>query len=454
MAAPALEYAYRYPFASSVEALPRGRRLRLATCGGAEEHPYFFQGRLRYPDRTADLLRSLMEIVHARFHLPGVVVRRLADPVVTSSEGALRFEGFSSCASAYARVDLLPDSLAGEVMGRGTTNVDFNPPMRAALARLRGSDDVSLAVGGDRVELSREADKIVERKVALPLRWLKGFVEVQAYQARMRCRHEVSGAEAHRFLRGLPRTRVKQAWLAPAERGLRLSQHGSPGSVRVAAVERLRTLENLARHSRALRVYTDDLSGASAWELALEGSHFHLVLSPEAWRGFSGEGQALQDLAAKRSLRILPRVQAALRWDATIDHSAVARKLNVDAEVVTAALAVLGARGLVGYDLARTRYFHRVLPFDLSQVEALQPRLQAARKLIAAGGIRLIRRAGPRAEAVVPGSGVEHRVRLSDDAARCTCPWFAKHQGLRGPCKHVLAVQILTDDEPNRGDGE
>ena len=210
MSALALDYAYRYGFASELSAEPQGPRLRLATFGGVEEHPYFFHGRLLRPKQTADLLRGLMEIVHARFHIPAAMLSRilaLADPVVTSSEERLRFEGFSGCCSAYARVDLLPDAVAGETLGRGTTNVDFNAPMLAALARIRDADQVALSVGADEVQLTRGEHAVVEKKVALPLRWLKGFVEVQSYQARMRLVHDVPGVEALRFLRSLPRAR-------------------------------------------------------------------------------------------------------------------------------------------------------------------------------------------------------------------------------------------------------
>lgn len=35
-----------------------------------------------------------------------------------------------------------------------------------------------------------------------------------------------------------------------------------------------------------------------------------------------------------------------------------------------------------------------------------------------------------------------HALRLGHD--RCTCPWFAKHQGSRGPCKHVLAARLVS----------
>jgi uncharacterized Zn finger protein len=42
-------------------------------------------------------------------------------------------------------------------------------------------------------------------------------------------------------------------------------------------------------------------------------------------------------------------------------------------------------------------------------------------------------------------SGAEvYRVRQVDGHSRCTCPWWGKYQGERGPCKHALAVDIAT----------
>jgi hypothetical protein len=113
---------------------------------------------------------------------------------------------------------------------------------------------------------------------------------------------------------------------------------------------------------------------------------------------------------------------------------------------------VLGARGLVGYDLAEQAYFHRELPFDLEKLEALQPRLLDARKLVGSGGVRIERNDATtgQVEATVRGTEVEHLVRLGPDGERCTCPWYAKHRNERGPCKHILAVQISLDDEGDR----
>jgi hypothetical protein len=446
----AVQHVYRYAFESRAEAAVGGLDLRLATCGNGGEDRAFFRGSIARPIRAADLLRGVVQVVQSRFYIPPAMLARtlaLADPVVTCADEVVRFEAFSACCSTYARADFLPPALDGERIGRGTTNVDFNAPMRAALARVRDSDPLGLTIGADAVALSRAGESVVERKVALPLRWLAGFVELQAYQSRMRRRLEVTGPEASRFLRSLPRgSGSVSAWVVPAGRGLRLSQTKAAGSLRLGGAGRLQVLEALARHARTLRIYADEASGASAWELVLDEARFHLVLSPEVSRGFSGEGQVLSALAQDRWVDVLPRVQASLRWESSIDPARLAPRFSMERDEIMAALAALGSRGLVGFDLAEGAYFHRELPFDLAQVEALHPRLKDARKIVA-GGIRITRRDGAQVEAYVPGTGVEHRVTITEETASCTCPWYAKHQGGRGPCKHVLAVQIVLGDD-------
>jgi hypothetical protein len=50
-------------------------------------------------------------------------------------------------------------------------------------------------------------------------------------------------------------------------------------------------------------------------------------------------------------------------------------------------------------------------------------------------------------EAAVRGADVEHLVRMGTDGDRSTWRWFAKHRNERGPCKHILAVQITLEEE-------
>ncbi len=449
-----LEHRFVYPFESHVDTRDGHAALSLAACRADGGPGYFLQGRLRQPRLTALLLRTIADVARSRFYLPpALLARRLAlDPVVTSGDGVVRFEAFSSCCGVYGRVDLdCGDGAAIGIReaGRGTTNVDFGAAMVSALARVRDGDDVSLSVGAGEVRLAAPRDTAVEKKVDLPLRWLKGFVEVQACQRRMTLAHEIPARDGRRLLRSLPKTASRDpVWMVRAGRGVRLSRRPAAGGVRLGGAERLHLLDRLPS-AAGYRVYGDAVTGACAFEAIFDHARLHLVLSPTVWRGFSGEGQAADDLRAREWRGCLARVRAALRWQGVLRADELAASLREDPEAVRQALSVLGARGLVGYDLAAGAYFHRELPFDLERVEVVQPRLRNARRLVAEARVRILERDGERTVLQVGGSGVEHRVRLTADESRCTCPWFSKHGGERGPCKHVLAARIFLDEEAN-----
>jgi len=447
-----VNFAYAYPFESAVEMRAGRSRLRLATCSAPDEHPYFYSGALVRPQVAADALLTVARVARTRFFTPASMLGSLemrVDPVVTADGARLRFESFSQCCGVYARADLLPDAIDGDFAARGTTNVDFNQPMRTALAQLGGGrEQAGLNVGADAVELQRLSGKVVERKVPLPVRWLKGFVEVQTYASRLKLVRELSGPEARRFLATLPPEvstydRVK---LTVNGRQLRLSRTPSRDSIVVGGIGRLKALKPMARHARGMRIYSAEGTAASGWELDFGDSRLQLILSPDASRGFSGEGQVLEILARKDSANALAKVRAALSWQAVLTPNDLAAHLDGDADAATGALAALGSRGLVGYDLAEGAWFHRVLPFDMTAVERLHPRLVNARKVVAENALRILSAEPGQVEALVEGTGTTHRVRQEGSGLTCTCDWFYKHEGEAGPCKHVLAVQIALEE--------
>lgn len=441
-----LDFTYQYPFASTVEETDTGAALQLATCGAHHEHPHFFDGRLYEPRVVADMLLVLAEVVRTHFFVNRPA---LLDPVVTSSEAMLRFEGFSGCCGVYARVDLPADAFDGDIQSRGTTNVDFNSPMRSALSRLRDRENVRLSVGRQGVTLTRDDEAVVEKKVKLPVRWIKGFSEVQAYQPGLELRTEVSAVEARRFIQGLSRgggaKRIQ--FVTQMGKSLRLSSREKPGAVPLSGTNRVRVLEPLLTKAKNLRLWSDGTAGTSAWEVEFFTGRFFLMLSPELYRGFSGEGQVLEKLASNRWQDVLTTVKSEVAWESEIDPAALASELGCSTDEIEAALAVLGARGLAGYDVNRGRYFHRELPFELDKVEMLQPRLKNAKKLLDAGQVKVLTEAEGGHDVEVAGTGVHHHVRLRPDGDRCTCPWFSKHQGQRGPCKHVLAARMLVESK-------
>jgi hypothetical protein len=440
------ELAYRYGSPSVVQGRGTGSEVVLATCGGVTEvgpavHPYFFSGFLTDPAPAALGMLACAAVARSRYYLPGNVLAILRDPVVTSSADMLRFESFSSCCGVHARLDLLPQALADSPAAAGTTNVDFNDAMRAALGGAAISGPLLLSVGSGELVVDTLGGTVTERKVPLPDRWVKGFGEVQAIAKRMRPIGELTGAAAQRFVRSLPRQTRRPLWASPASGSFALGVIARPEAVCLAGPHRLVELGPLLRFARKLRVYGPDVDGGtteapSAWELDLGSARFTLTLSPEKYRGFSGEGALLELLADDDVAADALRLGAVLDWGSRIDIPGIELSLGLQPERISAALSYLAASGRVGYDLADESFFHRELPFGQA-LEAMHPRLANARALIKAGAVTLTDNG-----AVVRSGDTEHRVTFGADGDRCTCAWWAKHRGNRGPCKHALAARL------------
>jgi SWIM zinc finger len=441
-----VDYICAYPFQSALSVV-RGRpRLALAASSAPAAEPLFFAGRLLKAEIAAQLLLATSEVALRRYFIPPAMVARIlraADPVVTAAGGCLRLESFSQCCGVYARADLLPEMLSADTFGKGTTNVDFNPPMRTALAQVRAGESLDLAVTPERVAVTSARGTAVEHKVRLPLRWLKGFAEVQALAAGLEHAATLKGPEARRFLAAVP-AQVKardRVWLLPVAGGLRVSQIAAGGAIASAGLGRLQAMKPLARHAQAMHVYAS-ASGTSAFELDFGVARFTLVLSAAAARGFSGEGQLLAALGRPDIDAALARVRATLAWQNDLKGAELARRLKLPEAAVTSALALLAAEGLVGFDARERSYFQRALPFDLSRIEDRQPRLAAARELNAAGAVTVEAAREAKIEATVRSEEILHRVRLDGEDFHCTCLWHARTGGDSGPCKHVLAVML------------
>jgi hypothetical protein len=441
----AVDYVYRYRSASRLDAAD-GATLHLATFGGPATNPRLFRGRVANPVLFADALLAVGAVARSRFHVPPAMLARvllLADPVATVSADALRFEAFSSCASVYARLDLLPGFADGEFLGAGSTNVDLGPEVRAALAGVPSSATLGLEVGLEDLAVEVDGERHEERRVALPSRWVRGFAETQAVLAAMEPRLTASGAAFRRLLRDLPRGARDPVHVGARGAELTLARRPAAGAVAVADADRLRVLERLAPWIATIAVHASD-EGSSAWVAELAGARFTLALSPAAWRGFSGEGRVADAVGGTPGRRARAGVAAALAWGRPLRPRDLAQGLGADPGGVRAALGELAAAGLVGFDLADGSYFARRLPFAAEDGDRRQPRLRRARLLVDAGAVRL-ESSGPGGDATVAwveGRAAEYRVRIGPGGRACTCPWWGRHPGDRGPCAHILAAEL------------
>ena len=415
---------------------------------GLVSHPVFFNGTVIRPDVAAAGLRTLVEVASTRYFNPIPGGFASLDPVVTANGDRLRCEAFSACNGVYARLDLLGQTFDGASLGFGTTNIDINPPLARALAGVRAKHPLHLSVGPTQIQLTMPQGSFVERKVHLPERWVRALAETQSIAPTLRPRASLDAMNWLRFINGLPMSGGSGAgvalWLQPSLTGLRQTSKPSAGGISLAGTARLSAIKRMQHLVQSVQAYGPDLdaesrAAVSAWEFFLPGARLLLMLSPQPYRGFSGEGSVLPALT-QASGEDAATVSALLAWEASIDEAALVRETGFSAEQVQRALQYLATSGHVGFDLHEQSYFHRQLPFVESRLDKNYPRLAAARALVETGAVT------PEGAYLKVASGDHfHWVGFANGAPRCTCEFWAKYAGSRGPCKHVLAAQLYLE---------
>ncbi|HWB36790.1 MAG TPA: SWIM zinc finger family protein, partial [Rugosimonospora sp.] len=164
------------------------------------------------------------------------------------------------------------------------------------------------------------------------------------------------------------------------------------------------------------------------------------VLSADVTHGFSGEGGALEALADSGDVAEALALRGRLGWQSRVDEAELAAATGEPVARVRRLLSVLGSQGLVGWDLDTCAWYRRDLPFAPDLIPKLAPRVRRA-AAIPDADVEVHERDGGGYEVFVRSRDIEHRVVLDGEDARCTCQWYTRHGGSRGPCRHVLAAR-------------
>lgn len=410
-----------------------------------KESSCFFWGKLSDPYTTARCLITLSNIVQSSFNLSPFEMAKLKDPIVTAGNEKIRFEGFSHCAGVYARVDILPGGYDGEFPENGTTNVDFNQPMISSLSQIVKNEKVFLSVGKKEVGLQSSSGKVVERKVPLPTKWIKGLTTVQLFLSEAEKMYSFNKIQALQLFQSIPSGKPKADYYLVV-RGNKpvFSPVKSANAICIGGINRLKLIEPLLAYADELRVFPHPQMQSTTWQLYFGYIRFSFSLSRDSWRGFSGEGAALESLIEEVPDNWIDAVDKYSYVNQAFNPAMLAMNEGLDLKMVDNITGRLSAMGLLGYDLDENHFFYRRLPFKLSRILSLNPRMKDAEKLLSENKVEIISSKGNRIEAKVEGSGVSHSVILEPEKERCTCTWFSRHQGERGPCKHILAAKKKT----------
>ena len=408
--------------------------------------PFLFRGEMANPFIFGKTLRTLSRVVSSRYFIPTNALQRiiaLSDPVISVGNHKIRFEGFSTCCGVYAKVDIEQDRMAGVKISNGTTNVDFNTEMLNQLSTLKQDDKLILEIGEEAVSMKKGTSEVIEKKVPLPKRWLMGLANTQAFLSKMLHQLTLHKIEAVQLIRSIPKNLSNKTSLYLNTVGPpRLSPVKTLKSIKINGAERLRLMEQIVHYANELHIYASDIHTVSAWRLSFDDINFTLVISGDVWRGFSGEGQVLNDLIAEVSPGIVESIRSNFKDNDTVSKHLFSTLSGYAKSATEAALAKLAVSGLLGYDLVSQEYYYRELPIKQADVHNLNPRYAAAMKLIQENKVEIVSHRHPITKANVKGTDVLHYITLSGNTSKCTCTWYGKHQGSRGDCKHILAVKL------------
>lgn len=442
-----LTYSYKSPSALVKNA--KGNDLFLSKYSEIQKNtdaPCFFWGNIKQPFLLARCLIVLSNTVKSSFSMSPAQLALLKDPIATAGNNRVRFEGFSHCAGVYVRVDVLPDGLDGEFLENGTTNVDFNQPMISALGAIRQTENVMLSIGQKEVGIYKEGQKVVERKVPLPVKWIKGLSTVQLYLSQSDKVFTFNKIQVQQLFKSLPKGTIKtDYYLITRGNTPVFSPMKSTNGICVGSAHRLRLLEPLLPYVDSMHVFPHADMQSTTWQLYFGDIRLTFSISRDAWRGFSGEGAALESLIEDVPDNLLDAMDKYAYANQTFNPTLLAIEDGLDFKEADTLTAHLAAMGLLGFDLDENSFFYRRLPFKLERIQSLNPRLKGAEKLIEDNKVEILCNTPQKIEARVAGTGVNHTVILDENGDRCTCEWYAKYQGSRGVCKHVLAVKKLTN---------
>ncbi|MGE3805159.1 MAG: SWIM zinc finger family protein [Gemmataceae bacterium] len=407
----------------------------------------------------------------------------ILDPIISVHPDRILFEVFSKDEGTYAQLALERNALelASEPVC-GTTNIDFSKGLFDSLQQMRSYRQTRLSIGRESVKVvTRETTEALEKQIAIPDSWLRGFLQVQSATTLPLDNFSLAPLDLYNLLRQLRMNgdrkgqrrglRVElvpgekpRVVLEPWESVLRSSADIYRGKVakvvRVWGRRRLLLLRRLLPFVEQVDVHLLGSGLPSFWILRSHDVTITLGLT-----GFTAANwsQAVTfDLLLPRktaSTQPLETVCSYLNQHWLANTEQVAQGTGLQGETLLAALQQGCQQGRLMFDLACGVYRYRPVmdgPLELARLEYRNRKERVAHDLfLRPEAVRII------SENRIPGSGLEltGRVNVTEDKrdyrpqlllgdegqvskAECTCPGFRK-QGLKdGPCPHLIALRI------------
>lgn len=400
------------------------------------------------------------------------------DPVITVHPDEVFFECFSQDESTYGKLSC-SYNVFKEIneFECGTTNIDYSSTLYNEFQKIRNykETDFKIDPSGFEVQTTNE-DSYKEVKIDLPDSWVRGFLQVSSAMTLPASTFHLHPLDVFSLCQFLRRFKEKASprslrFVLEPDKPIKIivepwnkelifkrSIYGGdkPQEVRLWGRRRLLILERLIPIAKTFKVVLLG-SGLPSFFIADLENDMSFTLGLSGWTANDWSRAGNFDLMAPRAevdSYTQQKVFNGLKQNWFETSGALARRLNLDTNIVSSALAAYTQAGRVIYDLNLGVYRVRELsrdPLPMEQLRFASPQEEKATKLLKENKVQVTTEQKGNGillkGKVVDGGRTYHTTVLIDNDDRiidatCECGFFLVNKLRKGPCEHILATRM------------
>lgn len=405
------------------------------------------------------------------------------DPVITVHPDEVFFECFSEDESSYGRLGANYEVFENvNEFACGTTNIDYSAALYDEFQKIRTYKKTKFEIDPSGFEVTTtNEDAFKEVKIDLPDSWVRGFLQVSSAMSLPTVKFDLHPIDVYNICFVLRRKKERESprslryFLTPNEpvkivlepwnieiKCPRSVYEGTEAhDIRVWGRRRLLILERLISVAKKFTVHLLGTGMPSFYVADLGDLNFTLGLSGWTANDWSKAGN-FDLLAPRASVDNYTKQQifSGLKETWYENPAKLANKLNLDQATVLGALSAYTQAGRAIYDLNKGVYRVRELtrdPLPIDKLRFANEREEFAAKFINENAVAVTKRAVNSANVLEIAGTVKdknkiYNVSLSIDSdqrlahANCTCNFFMMNKLFKGPCEHILALRMRSNE--------
>jgi hypothetical protein len=402
------------------------------------------------------------------------------DPVITIHPDQVFFECFSQDESVYGKLSCGYDVFKHiNEFECGTTNIDYSKKLYEEFQKIRTYKETDFKIDPKGFELKTTGEENYrEVKIDIPDSWVRGFLQVSSAMTSEKISFELQPIDIANFISVLKRNKerkgprsikyilkpgkpvlaVFEPWNIEVECRESIFKGEKEHEIRVWGRRRIELLERLIPITDTFTVHLLG-NGMPSFYTAHLSNEMYFTLGLSGWTANDWTKSSQLDLLTPRGKvpeTTLQTIYLELRKNWFDTDLNLAKKLNLDIQLVKQSLTTFTQAGKVIYDLENKIYRIRELKkegIDLDSLRFSSEIDKEAYTLMQNGNVKKLTTTNALSNSITVTATVNDKyfaeVVIDNDLAiidgKCTCNSYYKDKMRKGPCAHILATRITFD---------